>query len=65
MLSIPLNSKIKNDSFEIKKPHYKNGYKITGKLVSNDDWTEKEIIARQTKFAKKLLEHLDLTRCKN
>jgi uncharacterized protein with ParB-like and HNH nuclease domain len=65
LLSIPLNSKIKNDSFEIKKSHYKNGYKITGKLVSNDDWTEKEIIDRQTKFAKKLLEHLDLTRCKN
>ena len=25
LLSIPLNSKIKNDSFEIKKSHYKNG----------------------------------------
>ena len=65
LLSIPLNSKIKNDSFEIKKPHYENGYKITGNLTSNDDWTEKEIIARQIKFAEKLMNHLDLTKCKN
>ena len=65
LLSDPSNIRSKNKPFEDKKLFYeREGFHITKNVGKEQDWTTKEIEERQKKFTKKLLEILNIEKCK-
>lgn len=61
LLPLPKNKSLSNKPFDEKKIVYgQSTYKIANRIAEYSDWTEKEILATQEEYKKKLIEVLDI-----